>query len=262
MCNLPVLLAFCSFQGQSVPSEKQQKNVCKLCHCRSIMCQCTAWRDSGRQCAMPGLILPLPQPAAVADMHKATTYGGDHSGHEHSQVCEARLAYPSRRPGRPHRPRAEIEGAWCTGTGGKPIHTRRLERLSWRGASVLIRDCIREEGAQCQSQTGRGVRYAWGCARGGGHGKLERPGWGRFCFFWGASVGMRVSCVPPMISACAAIGCRVCHRYCHSVAILGTRSKTNPFVHMEARGCSLQATSTSRKHADSKQRRLAAVARF
>ena len=80
--------------------------------------------------------------------------------------------------------------------------------------------------------------------------------------FWGASVRMCVSCVPPMISACAAIGCRVCHRYCHHVAILGTNghSKTNPFVHMEVRGCSLQTTSTSRKHADSKQRRLAAVA--
>ena len=38
------------------------------------------------------------------------------------------------------------------------------------------------------------------------------------------------------------------------------RSKTHPFVHMEVRGCSLQTTSTSRKHADSKQRRLAAVA--
>ena len=94
---------------------------------------------------------------------------------------------------------------------------------------------------------------------GGGHGKLERPGWGRF---GGSSVGMCVSRVPPMISACAAVGCRVCHRYCHHVAILGTkgRSKTNPFVHMEVRGCSLQKTSTSRKHADSKQRRLAAVA--
>jgi Pyruvate/2-oxoacid:ferredoxin oxidoreductase delta subunit len=93
---------------------------------------------------------------------------------------------------------------------------------------------------------------------GGGHGKSERPGWGRF---GRASVGMCVSRVPPMISACAAVGCRVCHRYCHHVAILGTkgRSKTNPFVHMEVRGCSLQKTS-SRKHADSKQHRLAAVA--
>ena len=93
---------------------------------------------------------------------------------------------------------------------------------------------------------------------GGGHGKSERPGWGRF---GRASVGMCVSRVPPMISACAAVSCRVCHRYCHHVAILGTkgRSKTNPFVHMEVRGCSLQKTS-SRKHADSKQHRLAAVA--
>jgi hypothetical protein len=87
------------------------------------LCFNTAWRD--RECAMPGLILSSPQPAAVADMHKATTYEGDHSGHEHSQVCEAQLAYPSRRPGRLHRPRAEIEGAWCTSTGtsGKPINT-------------------------------------------------------------------------------------------------------------------------------------------
>ena len=39
------------------------------------------------------------------------------------------------------------------------------------------------------------------------------------------------------------------------------RSKTSPFVvHMEVRGCSLHTTSASRKHADSKQRRLAAVA--
>ena len=91
----------------------------------------TAWRDRGCQCAMPGLISSSPQPSAMADMRKATTYGGDPSGHEHSQVCEAQLAYPSRRPGRPHRPRAEIEGAWCTGTGGKPIHMRRLEILSW-----------------------------------------------------------------------------------------------------------------------------------
>ena len=73
------------------------------------LCQCTAWRDRGRQCAMPGLILSSPQPSAMADMRKATTYGGDPSGHEHSQMCEAQLAYPSRRPGRPHRPRAEIE---------------------------------------------------------------------------------------------------------------------------------------------------------
>ena len=62
-----------------------------------------------------------------------------------------------------------------------------------------------------------------GMCMGGGHGKLERPGWG--LFFWGgASVGMCVSCVPPMISACAAIGCRVCHIYCHNVAILGTNA--------------------------------------
>ena len=98
-----------------------------------------------------------------------------------------------------------------------------------------------------------------GMCMGGGHGKLERPGWGRF---GGASVGMRMSRVPPMISACAAIGCRVCHRYRRHMSILGTNghSKTNPFVHMEVRGCSLQTTSTSRKHADSKQHRLAAVA--
>ena len=37
MCNLPALLTFCSFQGQSVPSEKQQKHVCQLCHCRSAL---------------------------------------------------------------------------------------------------------------------------------------------------------------------------------------------------------------------------------
>ena len=89
----------------------------------------TAWRDRGRQCAMPALISSSPQPSAMADMRKATTYGGDPSGHEHSQVCEAQLAYPSRRPGRPHRPRAEIEGAWCTGTGGKPYTCAVLKDL-------------------------------------------------------------------------------------------------------------------------------------
>jgi hypothetical protein len=39
MCDLPVLLAFCSFQGQSVPSEKQQKHECQLCHCHSASLQ-------------------------------------------------------------------------------------------------------------------------------------------------------------------------------------------------------------------------------
>ena len=91
MCNLPALLAFCSFQGQSVPSEKQQKHVVNFVTVVAL-CQCTAWRDRGRQCAMPGLILSSPQPSAMADMRKATTYGGDPSGHEHSQVCEAQLA--------------------------------------------------------------------------------------------------------------------------------------------------------------------------
>jgi len=67
--------------------------------------------------------------------------------------------------------------------------------------------------------------------------------------------------VRPVASKYWAVGCRVCRWYSHRSAILGTNGhcKTNPFVHMEVTGCSLQ-TSTFRRHAVSKQHRLAAEA--
>ena len=67
--------------------------------------------------------------------------------------------------------------------------------------------------------------------------------------------------VKPVASKYWAVGCRVCRWYSRRSAILGTNGhcKTNSFVHMEVRGCSLQ-TSTLRRHADSKQHWLAAEA--
>ena len=55
--------------------------------------------------------------------------------------------------------------------------------------------------------------------------------------------------------------CRVCRWYSRRSAILGKNGhcKTNRCVHMEVKGCSLQI-STLRRHADSKQHRLAAGA--
>ena len=60
--------------------------------------------------------------------------------------------------------------------------------------------------------------------------------------------------VKPVASTYWSIGCRVCRWYNRRSAILGTSGhcNTNPSVHMEVRGCSLQI-STLRGHADVKQ---------